>query len=408
MPSFLIAKIKEAPLLLLATSLVLTIIGIVTIGSVSRNQALAFTSTSFFRQLIWVLPALVLFFVSFSVSKKNIYKFTPYVYIFIILLLFVPYFGKPVAGTYRWISFGSLHLQPSEYAKFIIVLVLARYLSKSNAHLEKIRIVVMPIILTVIPTMIVLRQPDLGSAIIMTSPVIVMMFWAGVRPYHLFLILAPFLSVLTAFHSISFWVWAIILLIILYISRPTLMKGVIIYFANIFLGLLSPTIWNMLKPYQQRRFIAVLDPSLDPLGAGYQIIQSQTAIGSGGFFGKGWGQGTQTQLKYLPVQETDFIVSVIGEEFGFITIFIILILFGWMILRMLKLAHETDNRFSGLVIIGIAVLFLTHVFVNIAMAAGMIPVKGLPLPFLSYGGSFLISCFMMVGLVMNLSINYSE
>lgn len=394
--------------MLLLASILLSIIGLVAIGSVSRNQDILFVYTSFFRQLIWILPALIFFSITFSISRKNIYKYTPYLYLIIILLLLIPFFRNPVAGTYRWIGLGTVHIQPSEYAKFIVVLVLARYLSNSKVQMDRMKVVIIPILITIIPTMIVLRQPDLGTAIIMALPVIVMMYWAGVRPYHLFLIMAPFLSILTAFHSISFWIWAVILLIVLYISRPSIIMGVLIYFANIFLGLLSPALWNLLKPYQQQRIMTVLDPYLDPLGAGYQIIQSQTAIGSGGFFGKGWGQGTQTQLKYLPVQETDFIVSVIGEEFGFLAIFIILAIFGVMILRMLKLAHESDNRFSGLVIIGIAVLFLAHIFVNIAMAAGMIPVKGLPLPFLSYGGSFLISCFMMIGLVMNLSINYSD
>ena len=137
------------------------------------------------------------------------------------------------------------------------------------------------------------------------------------------------------------------------------------------------------------------------MGAGYQIIQSKTALGSGGFLGKGWGQGTQTHLKFLPVQESDFIVSVIGEEFGFLTLLIMLVLFSWLINKIIGLALNATDRFSSLVLVGISTIFLTHVFVNCAMTAGMIPVKGLPLPFISYGGSFLLSCFMMVGFVLN-------
>ena len=149
----------------------------------------------------------------------------------------------------------------------------------------------------------------------------------------------------------------------------------------------------------------MFNPELDPLGAAYQIIQSQTAIGSGGNFGKGIGEGTQTHLKFLPVQESDFILSVIGEEMGFVCIALIILIFTWLILTIVKLSYSSKDRFSGLVLIGIASLFLSHVFVNSAMTIGIIPVKGLPLPFISAGGSFLISCFMMVGIVMNVGVD---
>ncbi|MFH1851726.1 MAG: rod shape-determining protein RodA [Candidatus Neomarinimicrobiota bacterium] len=406
--SVLYGKFREAPASILVAALVLTLIGFISINSVSHHQELTLTSTTFFRQLVWTLPALVMMLVTLALSRKNIYKYTILAYVGILLLLLLPFAGPKVAGTYRWITLGPVNFQPSEFAKIIVVLVLARYLSNPRVRLDRMTVVIVPLLLVAVPTAIVLRQPDLGTAIIIASPVLVMMFWSGVRPYHLFLLIAPFFSVLTAFHPVSFWIWAIILLLVLYLSRPTLITGVLIYFSNIFLGLLAPTLWSLLKPYQQSRILTVLNPKLDPLGAGYQIIQSQTAIGSGGFFGKGWGQGTQTQLKFLPVQETDFIVSVIGEEFGFVTICLIMVLFGWMLLKMIKRAYDSDNRFSGLVIIGIMVLLLAHLFVNTAMAVGLIPVKGLPLPFISYGGSFLLSCYIMIGLVLNLSINYSE
>ena len=139
---------------------------------------------------------------------------------------------------------------------------------------------------------------------------------------HLFLMVAPILTIITAFHTVSFTIWAVILTIIIFLSEEKIWKGILVFFGNIFLGLLAPILWNVLHPYQQKRILTLFNPELDPLGAAYQIIQSQTAIGSGGLFGKGWMQGTQTQLKFLPVQESDFILSVIGEEFGFIAIFI--------------------------------------------------------------------------------------
>jgi rod shape determining protein RodA len=190
-------------------------------------------------------------------------------------------------------------------------------------------------------------------------------------------------------------------------SKPKMIIGIVLYFSNIFLGLLSPIFWNLLNPYQQKRVLTLFEPNKDPYGAAYQIIQSITAIGSGGFLGKGWRAGTQTHLKFLPVQESDFILSVLGEELGFIVIAIILSLFGILIIKTIKFSAFSNDRFSGLVLIGIATILLSHVFVNTAMTVGLIPVKGLPLPFISAGGSFLLSSFLMIGLVMNLSKNHS-
>jgi len=213
---------------------------------------------------------------------------------------------------------------------------------------------------------------------------------------------------LTAFQTFSFTLWAIILGAVIIASRPTLIMSIILFFGNIFLGLLSPFAWNSLSPYQQKRIITFLNPEKDPLGAAYQIIQSKTAIGSGGVFGKGWGAGTQTHLKFLPVQESDFILSVIGEEMGFAMIAGILILVCFFIFQIIKRSFLSKDRFSSLALIGIASILLAHVFVNTAMTVGLIPVKGLPFPFLSAGGSFLITSYLMIGLVLKLSVNYTD
>ena len=160
--------------------------------------------------------------------------------------------------------------------------------------------------------------------------------------------------------------------------------------------------------YQQNRILTFINPEKDPLGAAYQIIQSKTAIGSGGILGKGWGEGTQTHLKFLPVQDSDFILSVIGEEMGFIMISTVLIVIGYLITQILKRSFLSKDRFSSLALIGIATILLSHVFVNTAMTVGLIPVKGLPFPFISAGGSFLIVSYIMVGLVLKLSVNYTD
>ena len=186
------------------------------------------------------------------------------------------------------------------------------------------------------------------------------------------------------------------------------MTSIVLFFGNIFFGLLARPLWELLNPYQQNRVITFIYPEKDPLGAAYQIIQSKTAIGSGGLFGKGWGFGTQTHLKFLPVQESDFILSVIGEEHGFISIALILILFGYLINLIIRNSFLSKDKFSSLLLLGISSLFLSHVFVNTAMTVGLIPVKGLPLPFVSAGGTFLITSYLMIALVMRFSIHYSD
>ena len=235
-----------------------------------------------------------------------------------------------------------------------------------------------------------------------------MIYWSRVNPYFIFLLIGPIISILTASHSVSFTIWGISMIGILYVVCPNLIRGVITYFSFLLFGLFSPWIWSLLSPYQQKRILTLLNPELDPLGSAYQLIQSQTAIGSGGLFGKGWGNGTQTHLKFLPVQESDFMISVLGEEMGFGFIAVLFCLFALLIFQILKLASESNDRFSSLILIGLGTIILSHIFVNTAMAVGLIPVKGLPLPFISAGGSFLLSCFMMIGLILNMGVNTFE
>jgi rod shape determining protein RodA len=299
-------------------------------------------------------------------------------------------------------------IQPSEFAKVFTVLALARYLSDNTLRMKRFTSIINPIFFAFIPTFIVMNQPDLGTSIVMMAPVLPMLYWAGAKPFYLFLILAPVLSMLTAFNSLVFTLWAIILGGVIFFSRTRMVMSLFLFFGNIFLGLLSPLMWNSLSTYQQNRILTFINPEKDPLGAAYQIIQSKTAIGSGGIFGKGWGAGTQTHLKFLPVQESDFILSVIGEEMGFSMILLILYVVGYLITQIVKKSYNSKDRFSSLALIGIATIVLAHVFVNTAMTVGLIPVKGLPFPLISAGGSFLISTYIMIGLVLKLSINYTD
>ena len=394
---------SDMPLSIIFFTMMLTILGLVSLFSISMDQFDEVGITAFTKQLFFLIPAFVGFITILFIPKYMIHKYIYFAYSLMLILILTPFLFETIAGTHRWINFGlPVSIQPSEFAKLIVVVALARYLSDHNLQMKRFMTILFPILIALIPAVIVLQQPDLGTAIILLTPILPMLYWVGARPFHLFILVAPLLSIATAFHTTSFTLWAIVMGSIIYLTQPRLFFGVMLYFGNIFLGLLSPFLWNSLRPYQQKRILTLFNPELDPLGAAYQTIQSKVAIGSGGFFGKGLGSGTQTHLKFLPVQESDFIVSVIGEEFGFITIAIMLIVFLFFMLKIVKLAFLAKERFPGLVLIGIATIFMAHVFVNTAMSTGMIPVKGLPLPFISAGGSFLLSCFIMIGLIMKM------
>ena len=394
-------KIKKSPTIILIPVFILLLLGLFSLLSITTLQSQA-PPNAFSKQLFFLIPSFIMLFVMSVLSKRLIHK---YIYVFYVLVVFavlLPFFGDKVSGTYRWINFGlPFDIQPSEIAKWIIVLVLARYLSDHNLQMTHFSSNLFPLLIALIPTIIVLKQPDLGTAFVMMSSVLPMLYWIGARPFHLFMIVAPLLSILLAFNVSVFYFWAFFLSIIIYLSKPKLIYGLGVYFGNIFLGLIFPLVWNSLRPYQQNRVLTYINPEIDPLGAGYHIIQSKTALGSGGLFGKGWGQGTQTHLKFLPVQESDFIVSAIGEELGFIFLLLMILLFFFFIYKILRLAINASDRFSGLILIGLASIFMAHIFINSAMASGLMPVKGLPLPFISYGGSFLVSSFMMVGMILN-------
>ena len=394
---------SDMPISIIFMAIMLTCLGLIVLSSISTNQFDVIAITTFTKQLLFLIPALVGFLTILFIPKYMIHKYIYAAYSLMLMLILVPFLFETIAGTHRWINIGlPVGVQPSEFAKWIVVVALARYLSDHNLQMKKFMTILFPIFIALVPAIIVLQQPDLGTAIILLTPILPMLYWVGARPFHLFMLVAPVLSIATAFHTISFTVWAICMGSIIYMTRPRLIFGVVFYFGNIFLGLLSPFLWSSLRPYQQKRILTLFNPELDPLGAAYQTIQSKVAIGSGGFLGKGLGEGTQTHLKFLPVQESDFIVSVIGEELGFITIAVMLIIFAIFILKIVKLAFLAKERFPGLILIGIGTIFMAHVFVNTAMSTGMIPVKGLPLPFISAGGSFLVSCFIMIGLIMKM------
>ena len=402
-------EFKEIPVKIIWAVAFLTVMGLIVLKSISQHHPGGLFQNPFTKQLFFLIPAILVSCVILFIPRYTIHKYSYTFYLIGIFIVLLPFLGTAHAGTYRWLNIGlPFAIQPSEFAKVFTLLALARYLSDHNLEMRKFSSIIIPISLVLIPTIVVLNQPDLGTAIIMMTPVLPMLYWAGARPFYLFLMLAPLFSMLTAFDNFAFTIWVGILGIIIFLARPKRMVSLSLFFGNIFLGLFSPFLWNALKPYQQNRILTLFNPEKDPLGAAYQIIQSKTAIGSGGLFGKGWGVGTQTHLKFLPVQESDFILSVMGEELGFISISLVLLVFGFFIVQILKRSYLSKDRFSSLALMGFASIFMTHVFVNTAMTVGLIPVKGLPFPFISAGGSFLISSYIMIGLILKLSVNYSE
>ena len=400
---------KEMPLRIIWSVAFLSIVGLVMLNSISQQYQGGIFNTPFTKQFLFLFPAVLIAFIIIFIPRYTIHKYTYTLYALGIIFVLLPYTENPHAGTYRWFDLGlPFSIQPSEFAKVFTTLALARYLSDHTLQMRHFTSIIIPIGLALVPTLIVMNQPDLGTAIVMMTPILPMLYWSGARPFYLFLVMAPIFSMVTAFHTTAFTLWALVLGVVIITARPKLVLSLFLFFGNIFLGLLSPYAWNSLSLYQQNRILTFINPEKDPLGAAYQIIQSKTAIGSGGLLGKGWGEGTQTHLKFLPVQDSDFILSVIGEEMGFMMISTILIVIGYFIMQIIKRSFLSKDRFSSLALIGIATILLAHVFVNTAMTVGLIPVKGLPFPFLSAGGSFLIASYIMVGLVLKLSVNYTD
>ena len=291
--------------------------GLITLYSISSDPLSI--NSSFMRQLIFIIFSLFVFFILNQINVKTIHDNSTLIYIISFLLCFVPFFLAPVENTYRWIDLGFFYIQPGEYLKCATIILIAKYLSNHQLEVKEGYIVFIPILIAFLSSFLVLNQPDLGTAVIIFAPVLPMMLWAGVNGFTLFLLIAPIITIIAASNNMIFNIWGVLMFIIFMTFQGSLLKRVLIYFANIFTGLLFPFFWNdFLNGYQRQRFIDFLNPDLDPMGSSYHIIQSITAIGSGGMFGKGWGQGSQTQLKFLPVQESDFILSVIAEEFGFL------------------------------------------------------------------------------------------
>ncbi len=314
--------------------------------------------------------------------------------------------GRAHLGATRWIEFGPLHFQPSEMAKIGTVLLLARLLSGRPHETIRPKRLFVCLGVCALPAALVMKQPDLGTAVSFLSLPLPLMYWAGFPLFGLLLVASPVANLL-ALISVRVWIaYIVVFALVLWNSRDRMgtWVAVLLLVVNIGAGIAAPRAWNHLHDYQKQRITTFLDPSKDPYGAGYQIIQSKIALGSGGVTGKGYLQGTQKRLSFLPEQHTDFIFCVVGEEGGFVATATILLLFTLLLTNGVLIAYQARNKFASVVALGMVGVLLYNILVNVWMTVGLAPVTGLPLPLISYGGSSLMTTLFEIGLLANVSI----
>ncbi len=390
-------------------SYALMLIGVLLIYSATIHEESVKMQNMFRTQLVWILLGSSILYAIIKIPGKMFYDWSYLFYgLSLILLVMVLIHGRVTLGAVRWFTVGPIKIQPSEFAKIGTLLALARILAQHPVSLDRPLSLTRPILMVIIPMGLILKQPDLGTALVFSAMLIAMLYMGGLTLWETFFLVSPILSLLFAFNTV---LWALFFIATVYLvvkhSRHLFVTvGTIAI--NFMTGILLPIFWGGLHDYQKQRILTFLDPKIDPAGAGYQVIQSTTSIGSGRLFGKGFLQGTQTKLSFLPEQHTDFIFAVLGEQFGFVGCLVVISLFVALIVRLLKLSYEYENRFISLVAVGIAAQMAFHTIVNIAMTIGLMPVTGIPLPFLSYGGSFLLTCTMLIAIALSVSKNHGE
>jgi len=366
-------------------------------ASVQKVGEEIIVSDFYIKQLVWIIMGLAVFFTILYIPDVILdLLIVPYnilIFLMLILVLILP----SIKGVHRWISLGSVHIQPSEFAKIGVIFLLAKVFSIK--YMPTSKIVLFGFLIATLPALLVLIQPDLGSTLVFFAILFPMMYFAGVSFFTLFIIVTPLISILVGF-NITYWIiFDIFLLLVLIFRKVSLLPAGAILVGNAFISLVTPFMWWSMHDYQRNRILAFINPKFDVLGSGYQIIQSKIAVGSGGIFGKGFLQGTQKNLNFLPEQQTDFIFSVIGEELGFVGCFILMLLFGALIWRIVIILRKIRIDRQRLIIVGILAYFIFQIVVNIGMNIGIIPVVGIPLPFVSYGGSSLLLNLASMGLI---------
>ncbi len=381
--------------------LLLYCLGLAAIYSSTLNNPLA--AGNFQKQLIWGCGSLIIFFITYSLPTNTFRVIAVPTYLLSLLfLLLVVVVGRKIAGQKSWLNFGPIGFQPAEFAKIGMVFGVSYFLSRKNTDIESFKDILFTLGIGLLPVLLVLLEPDMGTSLVFIGTILVLIYWKGISLFGLFLVLSPgIVAAASIFGVVYFIVMLVIVALALFLFKKDIFFSGSIFAINIGAGFFADYVFRALSPHQQNRIQSFLNPSADPLGTGYNSIQAKVAIGSGGFLGKGFLNGHQTQLQFIPEQWTDFIYCVIGEEFGFIGSVFTLILFLILFLRIFKIAASTKDEFLSLTLIGILSIYFIHLFINIGMTVGVMPVIGIPLPFVSYGGSSLLVNMFMLGIAAN-------
>jgi rod shape determining protein RodA len=404
-------RVRDLPVgdpLLLAMVLLLSTFGIAMVYSAGVLDVPSTIVAGLWRmQLLWFVLALILIPIVLWVPVLWLeYAAWPIYAVALVLLALTLVIGGG-AGTAEsmtgWIRIGPVGLQTSEMAKIAVIIALAKVLSEWREAPQTMWGLWKPIAVVLVPMGLVMMQPDLGTALVFSSILFASLFWAGTPLRTLFLLASPALGLLLAFSTWVWGAWIVGLSVAIWFMRPRLSEAVAVMLANVAAGTIALTLWNTLAPYQRNRFLVFLDPTVDPRGAGYNLIQSQVAIGSGGVWGKGFLDGTQKRLAFLPEQHTDFIFAVIGEEWGFIGVALVLVAFGLIFWRLVTVSEQSSDPFASIIPFGLFGSWFAHVLVNTGMTVGIMPITGIPLPFLSYGGSFLLVNLLAMAMVQRIA-----
>lgn len=393
---------------LLAVVLTLSVLGVVVLYSAGQTDFRSEAEGRWLRQLMWLGAGTLGAAVAYRVSFRLLEWAAPWLYgLGLALLTLTLVIGKGFgtgAGSKSWLAIGNVRLgQPVEVAKLATILMLARWLAARREPPNTLRNLIQPVMIALIPALLVLKQPDLGSAIVFAGILFAMLYWAGTAPSLLLLLVSPVISLMLAWNTALWSAWMVVLFVLLLMWRPFIFESIAVYLTNSAMGVLYIAVWGKMAPYQRERLLSFLNPENYRKGPGYQALQSKVAIGSGGWFGTGYTLGTQKRSGFIPEHWTDFIFTVVGEEFGFVGVIGVLSLLLTLLYVLIRIARRASDPYASLCVFGIVGLIFTHIYENIGMSVSLMPITGIPLPFFSFGGSFLVAMFIALGLAFRAS-----
>jgi len=394
-------NLKSFDKILWCIPIFLVIISGILIGSTQRQANYADWYQHWITGLVGIFLATQLAVIPLEKLRRFL---IPLYGISIISLISVRIIGVSALGAQRWLDLGIINFQPSELAKIIVILALAEILNRYP--IQSLYDLVKPLLIIFLPWVLVFIQPDLGTSLVFAAILLTMLYWASMPIEWIFLIISSIITaIISGIIPWALFIWIPLTGVLAFRSLPQryLITSITIFW-QILVANMTPWLWiHALKDYQRDRLVLFLDPTKDPLGGGYHLIQSTIGIGSGGWLGAGLLQGELTKLRFIPEQHTDFIFSALGEETGFIGTSIILFLYALLIIKLLKIAKQAHTDFESLVVIGITAMLFFQIIVNVFMTIGLGPVTGIPLPFMSYGRSALIVNFLAIGLCISVA-----